>query len=684
MNKDCYTQLRLVQKVDKVDRYPRLSVPRRRSHCKLQPDSSSGLSVTQNLSAAATIERMRNQHFEQRQNQVVTTSESAQDALLRLGKFLGEIFHADCCYIAASASLNICWSSDRLAIRFQQGLWNWFQSPLLKEHWVGEELLLADASALVPGGFPFRSVLALNTYHYDLFNGMICLMRAASQTPQGSPADAWKEQDMQLLKTLSTRVSVAITQAKLEQQAQQQLCYQSINDQLTAAIRTNADLTQVFDLALGRMTQAVRASRGIVLLLKEDAEVSVASEYPKACTFPEVTQSDHYICIEQDRGTWTNYSFQAAQCSLCQTLLTQPPEVLTVSALPHAEAAATAVSPLFQMEALPALLLMPIEHQGVVMGCLVLQQSELREWTVEERSFIKLVAAQLSTAIIQTRSLQHIQSIVDERTAQLQRSLEVQSKLYEKTKQQVEQLRQLDKEREEFLSTISHELLTPLTSMSLAVRMLRQATLTPDRQARYFDILEQQVQQETQLINDMLALRQLEASPTAMQIHPIDLKSLIQNAAKADADRWQKKGLTLHLDLPTPPLTLCSDPDSISRILIELLNNARKYADANSQVHLQVEQTSQPAATLLTVTSHGLGIQTQEIDHIFNKFKRGEVATQHAIQGTGLGLALVKRLVEHVGGMIAVTSQPLPSEKSWETCFTVTLPTRQKSGIGLG
>jgi signal transduction histidine kinase len=680
MNKDCYTKLHLVQKVDSFTKLPQ----RKRSHLRLQPDLPASLSVTQNQSAA-TIERMRAQHFEQRQNQLFTTSASAQDALLRLGKFLGEIFHADCCFIAANAALNVCWSPDRLPITFRQKLWSWFQNPSLKEHWVSDDLTLDDAHTLAAGNFPFRSILAINTRHYDQFNGMICLLR--------SPAHAWKAQDLQLLKTLSPQVAIAITQAKLEQQAHQQICYQTINDKLTASIRTQDNLTQIFDVALAGMIQAIHASRGMVLLLQtgSHAEITVASEYPKACTFPEVAKTTTPLRLADiarvtpDHGTWKNYSFPAAECSLCQTLLTEVPEMLTVSALPASEEILPIpISPVFQLEEMSALLLMPIEHQGVVMGCLVLQQSELREWTVEERSFVKLVAAQISTAIVQARSLEHIQSIVNERTAQLQRSLEVQSKLYKKTKQQVVQLRKLDEEREEFLSTVSHELLTPLTSMGLAVRMLRQADLTPDRQARYFDILEQQVQQETQLINNMLALRQLDSAPSAVQLHTIELRSLIQDAAKLDCDRWHKKGLELQLALPAQLITIDSDPDSLNRILIELLNNARKYAEANSQVQLKVEQSDHPAATIVTVTSQGLGIQPQEIEEIFNKFHRGEVATQHAIQGTGLGLALVKGLVEHIGGTIAVTSHPIAPDKSWETRFTLTLPTRQKSVIPLG
>jgi signal transduction histidine kinase len=687
MKKDCHTKLRRVVKADSSSKLRQ----RKRSYLKPQPD------LPYILPTSAPTEWRRNHDFEQRQNQVFSTSESAQDALLKLSKLLGETFQADCCFIAASSSLNAFWVPDSLSTRLQQKLWGWFQQPMLKEQWINDDLAIADIHALVPpDDFPFRSILAIRTRHYGKFNGMICLMR--------SPAHTWKEQDLQTLKTLSPQVAIAITQARLEQQTQQQICYQSINDQLTAAIRTNADLTQIFDLALAGVIQSTRASRGMVLLLKDakvlgelseiptrgrtadqqleaalETKVVVASEYPQVCPFPRLAMGEDcdLEALGQNQGTWLNYSFQATECSLCHTLLTQPLQPLLCSALIALEECEP-VAPVFQLEDLPSLLLMPIEHQGMAMGCLVLQHCELREWAVEERSFVKLVAAQISTAIVQSRSLQHIQAIVTKRTTQLRQSLEVQAKLYEKTREQLEQLHKLDEEREEFLSTVSHELLTPLTSMSLAVRMLQQATLTPDRQARYLGILEQQCQQETQLINDMLTLRKVEANPTAVQLHQIELQSLVRDVAQSDLERWQKKGLELCLDLPTHPLTINSDPESFNRILVELLDNARKYADSCSQVHLKVLQANHPTKSIiLTLQSIGLGIQPQEIDQIFNKFKRGEGVTKQAIQGTGLGLALVKGLVEHLKGAIAVSSKLVPSSQSWETCFTITLPCGQ-------
>jgi signal transduction histidine kinase len=522
-----------------------------------------------------------------------------------------------------------------------------------------------------------------------------------------SQAHEWKESDLQLLKSLAPQVAIALFQAQLEHKAQQQIRYQAINDQLTAAIRSDCELAQIFDLALTGLATSLRVSRALVLLFKyidplhqraigtvaPEARVNVAAAYPKVCElqmggrlgslsfgdadYPAdlTDHSNHELRREQEQGTWVDHCFAAIDCGICQDFLTGAIEPKIEAKTEHLEPS-QAISPIFQVASFPALLLMPIEHQGISIGGLVLQHHEPRSWTVEELSFIKLVAAQLSTAMIQARTFQQIQAVVAERTMQLQRSLELQAKLYATTRQQVAKLNKLNEEREEFLSTVSHELLTPLTSMGLAIRMLRQATLSPDRQARYLDILEQQCQQETQLINDMLALRKLENEPSTTQAHKLDLRYLVRTVAQTDADRWQQKGLELRLHLPNKPLTIFSDPDGLTRILTELLNNARKYADANSQVDLTLAyQQAQPTHNIvLTLRNRGVGIQPEEIDRVFDKFTRGEVAAKLAIQGTGLGLTLVQRLVEHMKGAIAVTSAPIPDSELWETCFTLTLP----------
>jgi signal transduction histidine kinase len=121
---------------------------------------------------------------------------------------------------------------------------------------------------------------------------------------------------------------------------------------------------------------------------------------------------------------------------------------------------------------------------------------------------------------------------------------------------------------------------------------------------------------------------------------------------------------------------LYSDSDSLHRILLELLTNARKYADPGSTVDLTVEyQGELPARQIqLIIRNIGAGITADELPQIFDKFRRGQGVTKQAIPGTGLGLALVKSLVEHLDGTITAASRPLADSPSWETWFTVTLP----------
>jgi signal transduction histidine kinase len=289
-----------------------------------------------------------------------------------------------------------------------------------------------------------------------------------------------------------------------------------------------------------------------------------------------------------------------------------------------------------------------------------------------------------------------VQSLVEERTAQLERSLDVQAKLYEKTLQQIDQLQQLNQLKEEFLSTMSHELRTPLTTMSLAIRMLRQPTLPVERRNKYLEILEQECNKEIELINDLLSLQRLEADQASMQPQKIDLMGLINDLAQSFQQKWADKRLTLVVDAPVrsptssqnpksstsnaQSLMLNTDPDSLNRILLELLTNAGKYSDPDTTVHLQVTHQINPSVNqvVLTLSNIGSGISPTDLDHIFDKFRRGQGVTQKAVQGTGLGLALVKCLVQYLNGAISVSSCPLENSPSSVITFTLTLPQWQQ------
>lgn len=472
--------------------------------------------------------------------------------------------------------------------------------------------------------------------------------------------------------------------ADLAQQLQTQMQQQRLISQLVNAIRNNQDLSQIYQETVDRLVQTTQTNRGLLLLFKysdphrrHQSGVLVKTKATVAAEAWSVEPStEHWQTPKADAApsdSSTAFSFTASDCGLCQGILQGQPQVLSAD---WTSEPAVRPDPLFQVEQLPVALLLPLESQGTILGCLVLQQQQTRHWSDNELEFLRLVTAQLSTAIIQTRSFQQVQGVVQERTAQLQRSLEVQAKLYEKTRQQVEQLRKLNAEREEFLSTISHELLTPLTSMMLSVRMLRQANLDDGRRLKYLDILEQQCVQETNLINDMLALRKLETGSGSAAVQKIEFRQFVQEITQSLEANWHTKDLKLHLNLPSQALMLFTDQESLHRIVLELLTNARKYSESGTAVELaaQLQGEIGQRHLVLTVRNLGAGIAPDELPHIFEKFRRGRGVTKQAIQGTGLGLALIKSLVEHLEGSIIASSQPLANSPLWETCFTVCLP----------
>jgi signal transduction histidine kinase len=270
------------------------------------------------------------------------------------------------------------------------------------------------------------------------------------------------------------------------------------------------------------------------------------------------------------------------------------------------------------------------------------------------------------------QTLRQAQTLADERTAQLQSSQGLLGKLQAAGRRRVEQLDEANRLKDEFISTISHELRTPLTSMSLAIKMLRQPGIDPDRQTRYLDILQQQCSQEINLITDLLTIQQLETKQSDVDRQLVILDSLLQPLLDNFNQTWASKNLQLQVLVPTN-CHWYSESDSLTRILQELLTNAGKYAHPNTTVELRAEVA--PGKIIITVIDQGKLINEADLPYIFQKFRRGKDVTKQAIPGTGLGLALVKSLVQHLQGEISVTSsgvEPLAS-----TRFQVLFPSEE-------
>jgi signal transduction histidine kinase len=621
--------------------------------------------------------------------QVVVTSSQPETALSEIAAILGETFAVDACLISVSAShqpqRQAHWFANHSSANVQQLEGLAAYSTIADTTLENAGLVISDLHtseiASTCQTLPFRAVMVVETHFQGRVNGVISLLR--------SHPHHWTDSEVATLKTTSHQVAVAISQVLLQQQVLKQAQYQSLIRRLTMSIQDCVDLPKILKLAIDGTAQALQVKRGFVLRLKYwDPRHSIRAtldHVPRARVIIECEwrqEVGQTIDFEPNSPAETpvSQSFWVSECVLCQHAISSTSGALTLTDEREfpASVESMGIAPIFDPSQMPALLLVPLESKNKLLGFIALQHDQPRTWQPDEIELAELVSAQISSAIIQTETLRQVESLVEERTAQLQQSLELQAKLYEITRRQIEKLREMNLRMDEFLSTLSHELRTPLTSMMLAIRMLREAELTPDRRTQYLNILEQQCAQETNLINDLLALQELETKQVPIQLQKVDLKQIVTDLTQPFYQRWGLKGLNLEVNLPKRSPTLNTDLSSLNRILLELLTNAGKYSDPNSTVSLKVsQQTGQQIA--FTLSNDGPGISEEELPHIFEKFRRCQGMTQNAVPGTGLGLALVKSLVQHLNGTIAATSIPLEGTQAHTTCFTVLLPQNLES-----
>ena len=248
-----------------------------------------------------------------------------------------------------------------------------------------------------------------------------------------------------------------------------------------------------------------------------------------------------------------------------------------------------------------------------------------------------------------------------------------QARLYQAAQSQVVELEKLHALKDDFLDTVSHELRTPMTNIRMATQMLevtlRQAGLfdaEPNRVTRYFRILQEECQREINLINNLLDLARLNADAEPLVLVTIPLQVWLPSLIKPflERTRSQQQRLELKLAAVLPPLV--TDRSHLERILHELLQNACKYTPSGETITV----TAQATATLLelSVSNSGVALPASELTRIFDKFYRVHNHDPWRHGGTGLGLALTKKLVAQLGGTIRAESV------ADQVTFTVQLP----------
>jgi signal transduction histidine kinase len=480
-----------------------------------------------------------------------------------------------------------------------------------------------------------------------------------------------------LEEALHTPLCLALKTAELQYEREREKRYRQLGQKLTETIHHSQELETILHSAIAQTSQALEVTRGLVLMLRY-AEPIFSDRREITAPNIEVQPLTQWALTQELETSLT--TFPITRSPLCLQAWQQAPTPIAESSRTHQSEPTFLNKPLSPS----AWLLTPLMGRSsgrpesrMVLGFLLLQNDQPRQWQQEEQELVNWVSTEASTAIIHNKTLERVQSLVDERTAQLQRSLDVQAKLYETSRHQVEQLQQLNELKDEFLATMSHELNTPLATMKMAIQMLHQPHLSSERREKYLAILDQEWHREYNLIKDLLTLQEVEDQGSSIEVEAINLQELLSQVGEELQSKWEEKGLSLTINLgdfseKAEELVIYSDTESVRRIFLELLTNAAKYSTANTTVEVRIFEFTAHWIKI-DVINIGYGIASGEKSYIFDQFRRGKGATQKAIPGTGLGLALVKSLVQHLHGKIDLDSEYNPDGVG-ETKFRVTLP----------
>jgi len=228
--------------------------------------------------------------------------------------------------------------------------------------------------------------------------------------------------------------------------------------------------------------------------------------------------------------------------------------------------------------------------------------------------------------------------------------------------------RQANQLKDEFLATVSHELRTPLSAMLSWAGMLRSGKLDASAAARGLEVIERNAKVQAQLIDDLLDMSRIITGKMRLDVALIDLRTVLTAAIESIAPSATAKGIDLRWNIAPGEIPVLGDPDRLQQVLWNLLSNAIKFTPKGGRVDVRLARDDGDAR--VTVTDTGAGISPEFLPHVFDRFRQAESSTTRAHGGLGLGLAIVRTLVDLHGGTVEAQSDG----RGQGAAFTITLP----------
>ncbi len=469
---------------------------------------------------------------------------------------------------------------------------------------------------------------------------LICqqeLMAVLALHQSGESRD-WEEDDVQLVVMVANQAALALSQARAYEQVHALAQREALINTITSAIRSSLDPQEIFAAITEQLGQALQVD-GCVLSLwtAEDEFVECVGLYDSSQvevgsnsnSNGKVKPSPHQL--PQSLAPLTGNQI------LQKILQTQEPVIITD--LKDYSAQVKGFDLPLKM-ATRSLMVVPLLADGKIIGSISLRQSRKeRHWLKPEVDLAASVAVQAALAVQQSR-------------------------LYQKTRQQAERLLELDKQKTEFFQNISHEFRTPITliqgplesAVSAGEGLSHEQSTIALRNSRRL----------LRLVNQLLDLQRLDAGRMQPSFRKCDLAEFVSQIVESFRPYCEKKELNLVTELDECPAVYL-DMEKFDKVVYNLLSNAMKFTPQNGSITVRLQYTGSDC--ILQVEDTGIGIAKEQIPYLFERFRQAEGSENRSYEGTGLGLALVKELVEVHGGTVTVDSIYESG-----TNFTISLP----------
>jgi len=619
---------------------------------------------THNVLKARTQDLQRTLRQETLLNAITNTIRSApsyRQILQTIVETVGHMFEVDCCiirpfqdgqmdiepfiYLAESRGKAAVDLEESLAHALAQTVWETRDIMVVQDAATDERLLgiAAQADQGVPPDATIQALTAANITS-SVIVPLVCQqdLVAVLALHQFCQPRTWRDDEVQLAVMVADQAALALAQAYAYEQARALARRETLVNTITSAIRSSLDPQDIFAAITQQLGQALAVDGCALSLWTEGDEyvqcvglhdtTHTEGAAPKWEAFwPELVPPSPEASPEPPRGSEDSRHPHLPQSMVpiegnpvLQRLLATQAPVIIDDLQQHPE---LNIPDLPLRSPARALLVVPLLADGRIIGSISLRQvHEPRPWKPEEVDLAQAVAVQAAIAVQQSR-------------------------LYQKTRQQAEQLLELDRQKTEFFQNISHEFRTPLT---LTIGPLESA-VSHGQGLSYeqAEIALRNSRRLLRLVNQLLDLQRLDAGRMQPSFRPCNLLDFVAHVVDSFRPYCERKQIRLNTQLrDCPPVYL--DLERFDKVLYNLLSNAMKFTPSGGSISISVYPSGEHCQ--IKVQDTGIGIREDQIPYLFDRFRQADSSTNRSYEGSGLGLSLVKELVELHGGRIGVDS----------------------------